>query len=89
MKRVLLAVAVAMTVFAAVTSARISAGRGKKKVVGLTSEQVRWFTPPYYKDGRQRRRYTATQVRKGRGWIGLRYPPAGASSGTRTRMTNW
>ena len=30
------------------------AGQDKKGVVGLTPEQVRWFTPPYYKDGRQR-----------------------------------
>ena len=26
----------------------------QKEIVGLTPEQVRWFTPPYYKDGRQR-----------------------------------
>jgi quercetin dioxygenase-like cupin family protein len=54
MKRVLLAAAVAMTVIAAVTSAMTWAGQDKKEVVGLTPQQVRWFTPPYYKDGRQR-----------------------------------
>ena len=26
----------------------------KKEVVGITVEQVRWTTPPYYTDGRQR-----------------------------------
>jgi anti-sigma factor ChrR (cupin superfamily) len=26
----------------------------KKEITGITPEQVRWFTPPYYKDGRQR-----------------------------------
>jgi quercetin dioxygenase-like cupin family protein len=26
----------------------------KKEVIGLTPEQVPWFTPSYYKDGRQR-----------------------------------
>ena len=30
------------------------ASQGKKEIVGITVEQVRWFTPPYYKDGRQR-----------------------------------
>ena len=25
-----------------------------KPIAGITAEQVRWFTPPYYKDGRQR-----------------------------------
>ena len=28
--------------------------QNKKEVIGLTPTQVRWFTPPYYKDGRQR-----------------------------------
>jgi quercetin dioxygenase-like cupin family protein len=28
--------------------------QNKKEVTGLTPKQVRWFTPPYYKDGRQR-----------------------------------
>ena len=28
--------------------------QNKKQVTGLTPNQVRWFTPPYYKDGRQR-----------------------------------
>jgi hypothetical protein len=54
MKRVLLAAAVAITVIAAVTSAMTWAGQNKKEIVGLTPEQVRWFTPSYYKDGRQR-----------------------------------
>ena len=26
------------------------------KIVALTPDQVRWFTPPYYRDGRQRAR---------------------------------
>jgi quercetin dioxygenase-like cupin family protein len=28
--------------------------QNKKQVIGLNPNQVRWFTPPYYKDGRQR-----------------------------------
>jgi quercetin dioxygenase-like cupin family protein len=26
----------------------------KTEIVGLTPDEVRWFTPPYYNDGRQR-----------------------------------
>jgi quercetin dioxygenase-like cupin family protein len=53
MKRVLLATAAAMTV-AALASAVTWGGQNKREVVGLTPEQVQWFTPSYYKDGRQR-----------------------------------
>ena len=54
MKRMLLAVAAAITVLAAMTSVVTSAGQSGKEVVGLTPDQVRWFTPSYYTDGRQR-----------------------------------
>ena len=54
MKRMLLAVAVATTVLAAMTSVVTSTGQSGREVVGLTPDQVRWFTPSYYKDGRQR-----------------------------------
>lgn len=50
----LLVAAAIVMVLAAVTSAMTWADRIKKEIVGLTPEQVRWFTPPYYKDGRQR-----------------------------------
>jgi quercetin dioxygenase-like cupin family protein len=30
------------------------AEQNRKEIAGMTPEQVRWFTPPYYKDGRQR-----------------------------------
>ena len=54
MRSVLLAAAAALMLLAWVMSATTWAGQDKKAVVGLTPEQVRWFTPPYYKDGRQR-----------------------------------
>jgi len=54
MKRILLAAVPVLMILAAVTSAVIWAGENKKKIVGLTPKQVRWFTPPYYKDARQR-----------------------------------
>ena len=46
--------AAAVLVLAAITLAMTWAGQNKNVVVATTPEQVRWFTPPYYKDGRQR-----------------------------------
>src|SRR5438105_579288 len=54
MRKVFLVAAAVVTVLAAVTSVLTWANRTKKEIVGLTPEQVRWFTPSYYKDGRQR-----------------------------------
>ena len=54
MKRILSAAAAAVAVVAAIGLATSLAERSKKEIVGLTSEEIRWFTPPYYKDGRQR-----------------------------------
>ncbi len=76
MKPVLLAGAVAMTVIAAATSAMTSAGQDKKEVVGLTPEQVRWFTPPYYKDGRQRAQIYGDSSQGG-AWVDRVKIPAG------------
>ena len=54
MRRVLHAAAAALTLLAGVTSMITCAGPEERQVVGITPAQVRWFTPPYYKDGRQR-----------------------------------
>ena len=54
MKTMLFAVVPVMIVLGAVTLVMTQASQSKKEIVGLTAEQVRWFTPPYYKDGRQR-----------------------------------
>jgi hypothetical protein len=54
MKRVLSTAATVVTLVAAVAWATSLAERSKKKIVGLTADEVRWFTPPYYNDGRQR-----------------------------------
>jgi quercetin dioxygenase-like cupin family protein len=50
----LLAAAAATMVLALATSAMTWAGQNRKEILGLTPDQVRWFTPSYYKDGRQR-----------------------------------
>jgi quercetin dioxygenase-like cupin family protein len=54
MKKVFLVAAAVVIVLAAVTLAKTWAGQNKKEILGLTPELVQWFTPSYYKDGRQR-----------------------------------
>jgi hypothetical protein len=68
MKRILSAGAVAVTIVAAVSWATSLAEPGKKEIVGLTADQVRWFTPPYYTDGRQRARLFGDSSAGGGGW---------------------
>ena len=75
MKRVLLTTAAALAV-AAGSLAVASAGQ-KKKVAGLTPEQVRWFAPPDYKDGRQRAHLLGDSS-KGGVWVDRVKIPAGA-----------
>ena len=54
MKKVLSPAAAVITIVMAVAWATSLAERGTKEIVGLTADEVRWFTPPYYNDGRQR-----------------------------------
>jgi quercetin dioxygenase-like cupin family protein len=54
MKRVLYAAATVVAIVAAVASATSLGQQSKKEIVGITADEVRWFTPPYYTDGRQR-----------------------------------
>src|SRR5689334_23723394 len=53
MKQALLAARVVVVTGAAIF-AIVWADDIKRDIVGLAPEQVRWFTPPYYTDGRQR-----------------------------------
>ena len=54
MKRVLSAAASVVTIVTAVAWATSLAEDSQKEIIGLTADEVRWFTPPYYNDGRQR-----------------------------------
>ncbi|HZF15034.1 MAG TPA: cupin domain-containing protein [Steroidobacteraceae bacterium] len=54
MNKALLAAATVATLLAAMTLAMTRADEARKGVDGLTPEQVSWFTPSYYTDGRQR-----------------------------------
>ena len=47
-----------------------------KEVVGITAEQVRWTTPPYYTDGRQRAQLFGDS-NQGGAWVDRVKIPAG------------
>ena len=78
MKRV---VSVAVTVIAIVASigwTTSSAERSKKDIVGITADEVRWSTPPYYHDGRQRAQLFGDS-NQGGAWIDRVKIPGGAT----------
>ncbi len=77
MKRVLSAAAAAVTIVAAVAWATSLDERSKKEIVGITADEVRWFTPPYYTDGRQRAHLFGDSS-KGGTWIDRVRIPGGA-----------
>ena len=77
MKKAPFIVSAIVIALAALTLARTWAGQNKKEIVGLTSEQVRWFTPPYYKDGRQRAQLFGDSSQDG-AWVDRVKIPAGA-----------
>ena len=76
MKKILLAVIAIVIALSAITLAMTWAGKAQKEVVGLTPEQVRWFTPPYYKDGRQRAQLFGDSS-KGGAWVDRVKIPSG------------
>ena len=76
MKKTLLAVIAIVIALSAITLAMSWAGKTQKEVVGLTPEQVRWFTPPYYNDGRQRAQLFGDSS-KGGAWVDRVKIPSG------------
>jgi quercetin dioxygenase-like cupin family protein len=77
MKSVLLAAAILVTVVTAVPWATSLAEQSKNQIVGLTADEVRWFTPPYYTDGRQRAQLFGDSTRDG-AWVDRAKIPTGA-----------
>lgn len=77
MKRVLSVSAAAVTIVVAAACATIWAAQSKKEIVALTPAEVRWFTPSYYKDGRQRAQLFGNSGEDGP-WIDRVKIPAGA-----------
>ena len=65
MKKALLVTAVAVMTLTAMTLAMTLDKKTRKEIVGLTPEQVHWFTPSYYKDGRQRARLLGDSNQRG------------------------
>jgi len=77
MKRVLSAGAVVVAIVAAVACATSVAEQNKKDIVGLTADEVRWVTPFYYQDGRQRAQLFGDSSQGGT-WIDRVKIPGGA-----------
>jgi len=77
MKRLLSAAAVAATIVATVGWAKHLDQQNEKHIVGITSAEVRWFTPSYYNDGRQRAQLFGDSSGDG-AWIDRVKIPAGA-----------
>ena len=70
MKRLILAV----LVFAAITLT--SADTSKKEIIAFTPQQVHWFTPSYYTDGRERAQLLGDSSQGG-AWVDRAKIPAG------------
>jgi len=83
MRRVFLASAVIVVGVLAVLSARMWAQEAQRQIVGVAAEQVRWFTPPYYTDGRQRAQLFGDSSQGGP-WIDRVRIPAGKHVGAHT-----
>lgn len=63
---------------AVVTIVAVSlAVQSQRKIVGLTADEVRWSTPPYYHDGRQRAQLFGDSSQGG-AWIDRVKIPGGA-----------
>lgn len=68
MSRALLSIAPLAMMLAPVTRARAQADPRTPAIVAVTPDQVRWFTPAYYTDGRQRAQLFGDSGREG-AWV--------------------
>ena len=76
MKRLLLVAAAELIVVAAVMWPAQVAGQDRRELTAVTPEGVRWFTPSYYQDGRQRAHLFGDSDQGG-AWIDRVKIPAG------------
>ena len=77
MKKVRNAVLVGSMIAATVALSELAwSKQSKKEIVGLRPEEVKWFTPPYYDDGRQRAHLLGDSTRGG-AWIDRVKIPSG------------
>jgi hypothetical protein len=77
MNKIFSAIAIVIAVAGAVAWTTSSAEQSKKGIVGLTPDDVRWFTPSYYHDGRQRAQLFGDSSQGG-AWTDRAKMPAGA-----------
>ena len=68
MNKILSAVVALAAIGGAVTWATSAGEQSKKEIAGFTVDQVRWFTPAYYNDGRQRAHLLGDSSRGGT-WV--------------------
>ena len=66
-KAILTATAIVISLLAVMVT-RTLVAQNRKEVVALTPQQMQWFTPSYYKDGRQRARLLGDSS-KGGPWV--------------------
>jgi len=78
MKKLLFAIAAACIALASIRLV-LAAGvdKAQKEIVRITPQDVRWFTPPYYTDGRQRAQLLGDSNQGGT-WIDRIKIPAGS-----------
>jgi quercetin dioxygenase-like cupin family protein len=60
-----------------ITGVAVARKNVQRPIVGLTPAEVRWFTPPYYNDGRERARMLGDSSQDGV-WVDRAKIPAGA-----------
>jgi quercetin dioxygenase-like cupin family protein len=77
MKRVPSVGATVVTIVATLACVTSLAEQSKNQIIGLTADKVRWFTPAYYTDGRQRAQLFGDSTRDG-AWVDRARIPAGA-----------
>ena len=77
MNKILCTVATLVAIVGAVASTTSPAELSTKEIVGFTADEVRWVTPPYYKDGRQRAQLFGDSSQGGN-WIDRVKIPSGA-----------
>ncbi|HEY0987515.1 MAG TPA: cupin domain-containing protein [Kofleriaceae bacterium] len=73
---VAIAVALLLSGIMLATTAADRTDRARREIVGLTPQQVKWFTPPYYKDGRERAQLVGDSS-KGGAWVDRVKIPSG------------
>jgi quercetin dioxygenase-like cupin family protein len=77
MKKKITAVCVFLLALTSITLATVvNLNDAQKMILAVTPQEVRWFTPPYYKDGRQRAQLFGDSTKDG-AWLDRVKIPAG------------